>query len=360
MGVECEYDITVAGRSVDMRTTIDGLPIRGRRLDPGDPHAVRTLSGGVITADGPQAETASSPVRSGVGAVDALAAQQRAGAEELRAALGEGAVLTGFSTHLNVQIRDRVAPAAAHRLCERAAAPLMLLTMHPGSPGLLIRPRWRRMEIGCEFLVPHQMAVALPMVWAVTRLAERRRGLADVVPRTAPTVAPSAQRFGWYIDRSAFGPDLLADGRAAVLPTHEGGTALAGELLARLWAAVSTAITGEFGQEVANRVAAVVSGDEPLPCEEGMVADRYPPTAAPEPVDLECLRFGSLTLRPSVLTWRTAVFEVCGPSGSRWLSIPGEQCHSFGRAVVARDRAGETGPNEWRALRRVAVSLESR
>ena len=55
-GVEQEFAVRdAAGRAVDVREYIDAWPL-GRRLDPGDPHAARGGWGGVVTADGPEAE----------------------------------------------------------------------------------------------------------------------------------------------------------------------------------------------------------------------------------------------------------------------------------------------------------------
>ena len=95
---------------------------------------------------------------------------------------------------------DRAAPLLARNDGHRADA---LLAIRADSPGLLVRPRWRRLELGCEFL-PDQfwqptLAFAAGAVAAAERHADRSLPPIDVV------LAPSTQRFGWYVDRAAFG-----------------------------------------------------------------------------------------------------------------------------------------------------------
>ena len=52
IGLEHEYEIHCGGRQRDARQVLSALDLTGRRLDPGDPHAVRLGWGGIITADG--------------------------------------------------------------------------------------------------------------------------------------------------------------------------------------------------------------------------------------------------------------------------------------------------------------------
>ena len=52
---------------MDFRELIHGLPVPGRRIDPGDPHAYRTPSGIKITCDAAEAEIATPPLAIGPG-----------------------------------------------------------------------------------------------------------------------------------------------------------------------------------------------------------------------------------------------------------------------------------------------------
>ena len=62
-GVEREWRVVRRnGAAVDFRELVDRLPLDGRRLDPDDPHAHRCRWGGVVTADGREAEVATPPV----------------------------------------------------------------------------------------------------------------------------------------------------------------------------------------------------------------------------------------------------------------------------------------------------------
>ena len=51
MGIEHEFQLMDGATQLDARSLLGRLPIDGRRLDPGDPSAIRCSWGGVITAD---------------------------------------------------------------------------------------------------------------------------------------------------------------------------------------------------------------------------------------------------------------------------------------------------------------------
>src|SRR4051812_37994313 len=105
-GVEREWQVRDHAGLVDFRTVIDDLPLDGRRLDPDDPHAHRCRWGGVITADGNEAEAATPPQPVRPGVTWELEELAGTGLQELRTACPDFA-FEGYSTHLNVEVTDR-------------------------------------------------------------------------------------------------------------------------------------------------------------------------------------------------------------------------------------------------------------
>ena len=151
VGVEQELRVVVDGRPVDFRSIVHDLGIDGVRADPTDPNAYRCAWGGVITSDAEEAELATPPIPVDPGFVDRVTASLRAGHEALCAALPRDHELVGFSTHLNVSVGRRRDVAFARRYARTFAPALMLTLDRADSPGLLVRPRPGRLELGGEY-----------------------------------------------------------------------------------------------------------------------------------------------------------------------------------------------------------------
>jgi hypothetical protein len=283
VGIEHEYRVLDAGGAVlDVRTFIDRLPLDGRRLDPGDLHAVRCRWGGVITADGREAEIASPPVRLAPGATVELRRSLADGEAVLLAGIRSevgGAALEGYSTHLSVEVADRRAVRCGRVVLHRFAPALMLLTDRRTSPGLLVRPRRHRVELCGEHVAGDDLAAAVVFGAAVVLTAERsltqplaRRRLP---PRVELRVESAVERFGWYVDRAAAGADLYAGGRATPLRAGRRWTT-AGDHLARAWAAVRPVARCLAGADEVDLVDRRVDGRAALPCERGPVSGAAP------------------------------------------------------------------------------------
>lgn len=271
-GVEHEYVVEGPSGRVDVRTIVDGLGL-GVRADPTDPHAQRCPWGGVVTADGPEAEVATPPVDVAPGAVAQVVALAAAGREALTGALGDGYRLEGYSTHLNVSAPRRGDQRLALCFATVFAPSLMLLLDRPTSPGLLIRPRPGRLELGGEFADGPALEVALTFAIGGTLAAasmSRRvaRGLAVEVSLQA-----AVERYGWYVDRRAFGGDLYALGRKAPLRvTGSGERRTAGEHLVLTWGLARAALAGLTSEGELAAVDEVVTGCTPLPRSQEGVA----------------------------------------------------------------------------------------
>lgn len=320
IGVEREYTVLRDGEPVDARTLLPTLDL-GVALDPGDPRARRGRWGGVVTADGRHGEVATPPVPLGPGCTRDILALAAAGADHLRDRLPRGHALVGYSTHVSVEVDDRRVVRVADLVARRLAVPLMLALDRRGSPGLLVRPRPGRLEIGGEFAAGAQLRAAVALTIGITLLAERRcriLGGLSPLPRT-PRVRPerAVERFGWYVDRRAHGPDLYADARATRL-----GATTAADVLDRAWrAARPLALTVLDAAEVA-LADGVVAGAHPLPLERPVDDDGW---TAPVRTDRHYgpRRCGRLEIHVTAATWWKALLEVRDEGRRRWLTIPG-------------------------------------
>lgn len=273
LGVEHEYRVHGPGGIVDVRTVIDGLDL-GVRADPTDPHAQRGTWGGIVTADGAEAEVATPPVLVGPGAVARVADLAMLGRAHLAAALGVDHRLEGYSTHLNVSASRHGERSRAALFARTFAPALMLLLDRPTSPGLLVRPRPGRLELGGEYADGGDLEVALLFALGATLALGSARDRRSCRALTLDLVAePARERYGWYVDRRAAGPDLYALGRDTPLRRSATGVIVtAGRHLEDAWAVARARLVGLLPDEELVRVDDVVGGTPFLPRPQDGVA----------------------------------------------------------------------------------------
>ena len=328
-GVEHEFRVLDPdGRApVDFRRLIGGLDLDGRRLDPGDPLAVRGRWGGVITADGPEAEIATPPVAVRPGFTGELVGWTATGAARLAGAVPD-LRLEGYSTHVSVEVDDRHVVRTARRFTDRFAIAQMLLLDQRSSPGLLVRPRRQRLELCGDYVAGTQLRAASVFAVAATAASQRRKKLP---PRMRPAVEPAKGRFGFYVDRRAFGPDLYTAGRATVLRPglH------AQDVLERSWEAVRAAAADTVSADELRIVDDVVEGRAPLPLEDaeaGRATDAVVPGRPPtgRAVEAPRRRSGGLMVEAVVATWAGTAFSVAAPDGrSAVVAVPQRLLEGF-------------------------------
>ena len=139
------------------------------------------------------------------------------------------------------------------------------------SPGLLVRPRPGRAELCGEFTGGPALAAAAAFVAGSTRACavaiRRRSARALLPPGLTVQLAPAVHRYGWYVDRRAFGPDLHGAGRQTLLPRAAGGTISAQSHLELAWAAARQALAEDAAAADTLAAEAMVSGALPLPAE---------------------------------------------------------------------------------------------
>jgi hypothetical protein len=235
LGVEHEFEVRAGAEKVDFRLLLPKLSLDGRRLDPGDPNAVRCRWGGVVTADGREAEIAIPPVVLGPGAtaeaLDLLAAG-RAALEAALAVHDPTLRLTGYSTHLSIEVPDRRVKRLARRFARVHTLDAILLVDRADSPGLLVRPRPNRLELGGEFVDGDDLRAALVFcTTAALALDSARRR--DRPPEVRASIERAVERFGWFVARDAFGDHALESRNA---PVRCRRVTTAGARLADSWA----------------------------------------------------------------------------------------------------------------------------
>lgn len=271
LGIEHEFRVFDGERQLDFESFIHNLPIDGLRLDPTDPNAYRTPWGGLLTADGREAEVAIAPVAMRAGCTAELEWRLDVARSALVELLPARLRIEGYSTHLNVEVDDHDVVAAGKLFVRRFAPSMMLMLDRATSPGLLVRPRSGRLELGGEYCSGEQLRVAMTFAAAASltcAAAVRSRAARHRLPRSIRArVRPSNIRAGWYIDRAAFGTDLYRDGRTTPLRIGVGRSWTAQAHLTEAWDRARPAVEGLFDAEELALVDEVVAGARPIPLE---------------------------------------------------------------------------------------------
>jgi len=350
LGLELEFSVrSVRGGQVHFGSLIHRLALDGTALDPGDPNAYRCSWGGVITSDGAEAEIATPPVRTRPGFTARLQGWARTGEAELRRAVPRGIGLDGYSAHFSAAMPTKLNDRVCRLYAETFAADLMMLMDRADSPGLLVRPRPGRTELCGEFIEHEPLAAAAAFVAGSTRACaaavRRQSGRAALPPRLDVRLARAVHRYGWYVDREAFGTDLHAAGRRALLPRAAGGTIWAQSHLELAWAAARQALAEDAAASDLHAAEAMVTGSLPLPAEQGRPDHapggrhngdvRFPldGTVVPDTPPL-CVHIRpGFTLRPVSATWDFTVFEATGPARSAYACIPRDSLPAFTAAL---------------------------
>jgi hypothetical protein len=347
LGLELEFSARLhGGGRIHFGSLIHRLPIEGEALDPGDPNAYRCSWGGVITSDGAEAEIATPPVWARPGFACELLAWAAAGQAALRRAVPREIDLSGYSAHLSAAMPSRLNDRVCRLYAETFAVGLMLLTDRADSPGLLVRPRPGRIELCGEFIQAEVLSAAAAFVAGSTRAcAAAVRGQAGrpvLPPRLTVQLGRAVQRYGWYVDRCAFGTDLHAACRTALLARASGGTISAQSYLELAWAAAREALAGDAATSDVQAVEAMISGSLPLPAERGPLWGCRPgqldgqasltPRDGSLPMVAPRLRTHvrpGFTLRPIAVTWDFTVFETATAAQRAYTCVPRDGLPGF-------------------------------
>jgi hypothetical protein len=389
-GLEQEYGVWRAGRQLDFGRYIERVvPAGSRRSFAFDANARIVRSGAVWTVDAPHAEIATPPRRLVFGVCGQMADDALTEREALRrrvrgafphSVYGVPMELRGYSTHLNAYAAGVDGWALAHRFAVTYGPAVMLLAERPGSPGLLVRPRPKRLEIGTEFLERRDDLVAVSVVVLAAVIAAWQACAADGdstasrpnspfdAPGPAPLrgdrLEPTWQRPGYFVGPRAFGDNLYELGRAARLERADGGSELAADRLLDTWAALRPiAATFALVREL-EVVDALVAGRAPLPLERGEPLDPlvvrrwHGPRAvkSEQAAVLRTFRRGRLRLSPALATWDLTVLQVEHPDRTFYLRLPRAQSQPFvallsaGRFDAELEAYGSAAPSGRTAL----------
>lgn len=335
VGVEHEFRVLRGGEQVPFQPLLARLDLGQWHLEPSDPNAHPLASGASLTADGREAEISLPPVAIARGFATVASRVAELERHRLSEVLGDAFALDGYSTHLSVATPSQLGEQVATEFAARFAVPMMLLVDRADSPGLLVRPRPGRTELGGEYISGRPLANALVFAvaavrWCVRTVStDRWRSDRGGPPIIHARVVPDPERFGWYVDRRAFGCDLYANGRDAMLRTLDGRALRAQAVLESAWDAVREEVAGLVTDDEAASVDAVVRGRTPIPSE--IVSDaRLTHPAVVAAVSEVTAEFGhpsqfrprrrvsaAIEIAPVMVTWETVVFMVVDDARSR-------------------------------------------
>ena len=173
------------------------------------------------------------------------------------------------SAHFSAAMPARLNDPVCRLYAQTFAADLMLLMDRADSPGLLVRPRPGRTELCGDFVGGQPLPAAAAFVAGTTRACaaavRRRSARGQLPPRLDVRLARAVHRYGWYVDRSAFGTDLHAASRGALLPRASGGTISAQSHLELAWAAARQALADDAAAPDMQAAEAMVTGSLPRP-----------------------------------------------------------------------------------------------
>jgi hypothetical protein len=348
VGLEHEYQLASGDQRLDFRTIVHDLPIKGKRLDPGDANAYRCLSGLALTCDDEEAEVASPPVALAPGFTRELAGWAATGRAELEHVLPPEASLTGYSTHLSVAMPDSINDRACDLYARTFAPALMLLMDRPDSYGVYVRPRPGRMELCGEFVDGERLrsvaAFAAGSARACAAAAAHRHAERRLPPALAIRTLPATERHGLYVGRRAFGFDLYSAGRSAVLQRQEGGTIGAQEYLDLAWGHAREALGRDVEAADLATTDAVVAGSLPLGIEGALQLANQPPYATPHSPTFAGLL--AACVRPRfvaeavVATWDFTIFRLDRPGRHGFACVPRDSLTPF----LLRLETGELDP----------------
>jgi len=335
-GVEHEFVVSRGPEVVDFRDLIHSLTIDGLRIDPVDSNAYRLQSGVLVTCDGPEAEVATPPIELRPGFAAVAHAHVSEASRALRRIVPEDHDLMGGSTHISVSVDDDIALRAAGLFARTFAPALMLLLDGPESPGLLVRPRYGRVEIGGEYAAGPTLTAALTTaiggVLLCRDVAAGRVGKSALPAPLRMTIEPAVLRYGWYIDRRAFNTDLYGAVRETKLRREIVGRTSVDKMLRSAWRAAERALGGHVAPIDIEAAAAAAAGTALLPTQTGVdtqmnlsgsIPPRHPLGRVLDRVDR-----GSFAVEAVVAAWDFTVLRVYG-RGEVFVTVPAGDTEEF-------------------------------
>ncbi len=355
-GIEQEFEIFSGTEQRDFRRLIHSV-VAASNNDAcrAGPVGYFLSTGTLLICDGWEAELAAPPEAVVPGLFQRLPELARRRQNELLDHLegytrqsGDTLSPQGFSTHLSIASAGVDLGKIAHMYAVTTAPAMMMLFDQRTSPGLLVRPRPQRFEIGGDYIAPGDLlsAVALFFAGSFLRVIDAVLGgdaMAMPFVFDDSRLQPTIRRRGLFVDRRAFGEDLYTNGRRARLRLADGRTIRAQTLLEELWQSVRSYAETVGGTHEVRLVDEVVKGDRPLPMEvedaDYTAVRRYgSEVGGPGGVHpfAACLRRFDIDGRcasPELATWDYIVYRINGTGSPRFLNVPRPSLSGWLQAV---------------------------
>lgn len=324
VGLEHEYRVGGPSGLCDARVLLESHDFGGRRLDPGDARAVRTPWGLVITADEWEAEVATPPEELNAGFTGRLLDYAAFGRWLLMESLGADYEINGYSTHINVSVPDHLAVQVSWMMLCRFGVAIMFALDAVSSPGVFVRPRRSRVEVGGEYADGDHLVAAMLLcsgaALACLEVAEGRASKASLPPAVRSRVQSSIHRYGWYLDRQAFGFDLYA-ATDPHLRTWRGQVPAESQV-ARSWMRARRALESAVDESELVMADEVLMEARGLRAEGSPVDIRQPSPRRPiEGLVLDTVFRDRFKVEAVVATWDVVCFEFSHPLGNAYLTV---------------------------------------
>jgi len=319
LGVEQEFELFDRGRPIDFRAEFPRAIGRAASIPFRNCDSAAIVEAGyMLCCDGRDAEFATAPIDlRGSGPIDLANEVLRCRSHMLQTLrkLGRREV-RGYSTHLSISV-----PAGREReLAEAAAArigPALILLMEgPRSPGLLIRTRRGRLEVGSEYMDdPQRLAATIVLLAGAVHACLHNQAAWEQLPALKLLRWQEAiTRPGLYLPHDAYGESIHDLGRAASVEREEGGKISAGRVLETCAALAKRELEGLISSEASRSLDRVLDHPDVLPIEGkydvGRVELRRSNFTAVQSRTLKMLaRSRGTRLRPQFVDWEGAAFE---------------------------------------------------
>lgn len=335
LGVEQEFDLFGRRGQADFRALFRHA-LRGHRSIPfrNCDSAAILDAGYMLACDGREAEFATAPVGlSGDGPLRLAGEVTRCRNHMFGMLRGSDVrIVKGYSTHISVSVPRGREREIAEAFAGKVGPALILLTESRHSPGLLLRTRRGRLEIGSEYIDDErQLAAAIVFLGGAVHAYLYHAGAWERLPRLKLEHWEEANiRPGIYLPRDAYGDSMHELARTARLQTEDGAIVTAGELLGTLAALSVRELRGVVNSRALETLSDFTRRGRLLQIEgagvPGRVTARPPRSVPPEARTIERLvRAGRGNLVPRFVDWEGAAFEWKDGGNSEILGVPWAQ-----------------------------------
>lgn len=332
VGIEQEFDLSDGERDLDFRGLYPHIVAKARAFPFRNSDGAALVEAGyMLGCDGKEAEFATAPIHlENDGPVAAAREAIRCRIHMLQLLRGVGVpVIRGYSTHLSVSVPAGREPEIAQALSFTIGPALVMLLEARSSPGLLLRPRRGRIEVGSEYVDDErQLAAAITLLAGAVHAYLSNEERWNQLPRLKRAKWEEANiRPGIYLPRDAYGESIHDLGTHAQLELEDGGCVEAGDLLRVCGDLAIAELAGVVDEHSLRALAGVIRQPESLQIERGsdpgIIAPKRPGRPAEEAAAVTRLTrpIGrGLSLR--FVDWEGAAFQWRGGGRDLVLGVP--------------------------------------